>query len=447
LKAKPLSGERLLDRVLRDAFRYFVRQVHPESHLVRDSTAAHSPSSIAVVGFALSAYPVGVENGLMRRGEAVRRTLGVLRFLEAAPQGPQPDATGYKGFFYHFLDCETGRRAWHSELSTVDTAYLVAGALLAAAYFDRATSREREIRKLALRLYRRVDWRWACNGGKTIALGWTPEQGFLANRWTGYDEAVILYVLALGSPTHAIPPAGYGAWCRTYRWMKIYGREFLYGGPLFLHQYSHLWIDFRGIQDAFMRRKGIDYFENSRRATQIQREYARRNPRGFRGYGEHCWGITASEGPGPAVRARKGRRFHFHGYCARGVPFGPDDGTIAPWAVIASLPFAPEIVLPTLERLHEAHARARGRYGFLSSFNRSFRTRGGKSWVSRVTLGVNEGPIVLMIENYRSELVWRLMRNVDPIVRGLTLAGFRNGWLSPPSGVPGGAASDRIHRG
>ena len=223
------------------------------------------------------------------------------------PPGPEPDAAGYKGFFYHFLDIETGRRVWQCELSTIDSAFLFAGVLTVATYFDRDTADEAEIRRLADALYRRADWNWACDGGPTLTHGWRPETGFIPHRWQGYDEGLLLYILGLGSPTHPLPPESYRAYCATYQWKTIYGRELLYSGPLFTHQLSHMWIDFRGIRDDFMRERGSDYFENSRQATFVQQEYAIRNPLGFAGYGEHCWGFTACDGPG-WVQARGGRR-------------------------------------------------------------------------------------------------------------------------------------------
>ena len=202
---------------------------------------------------------------------------------------------------------KTGRRVWNCELSTVDTAILLAGMLAAGAYFGEDDESELEIRRLADALYRRADWRWARNGGATVTHGWRPEKGFLRYRWQGYDEALILYVLGLGSPTYPIPPESYAAWLSTYKWKKIYGRELVYAGPLFIHQFSHIWIDFRGIRDAFMRNRSSDYFENSRQATYLQRDYAIRNPKGFSGYGENCWGITASDGPGPGKTSDDGR--------------------------------------------------------------------------------------------------------------------------------------------
>ena len=271
--------------------------------MIPDNTSADDiPASIAGVGLALASYPVAVERAFASRAKAVERTLATLRFFWKAPQTAAPDATGHRGFFYHFLDVTTGGRAWRSELSTIDTAVLIAGALTAAAYFDRDTGAEREVRELADSLYRRVDWQWAQNGGATVSHGWKPETGFLRYRWQGYNEALILYVLGLGSPTHPLPAKSYLAWTSTYRWKKLYGHELLYGAPLFMHQLSHVWIDFRGIQDAFMRRRALDYFENSRRATYVNQQYAIRNPKGFRDYGQHAWGITASNGPGPATR-------------------------------------------------------------------------------------------------------------------------------------------------
>ena len=193
---------------------------------------------------------------------------------------------------------QTGRRAWQCELSTVDSALLIAGALTAGMHFAVQTPDENEIRSLADALYRRTVWQWAQNHGATVTHGWKPESGFLDYRWEGYDEALLLYVLGLGSPTHPLPEQSYPAWTSTYRWEQCCQQEYLYAGPLFTHQLLHVWIDFRGIQDAFRRDKGIDYFENSRRAAYVQQQYAINNPLRFKGYGAHCWGITASEGPG-----------------------------------------------------------------------------------------------------------------------------------------------------
>jgi hypothetical protein len=425
-----MDGE--LESLQRETFSYFLKETNPRNGLVVDKTAADWPASIAATGLALAVYPVAVERGFITRAAAIETVLTTLRFFWTSPQGPEPDATGYHGFYYHFLDMQSGRRAWQCELSTVDTTILLAGVLTAAAYFDADTPDEEEVRTLADGLYRRAEWSWAQNGGLTVTHGWKPESGFLPYRWEGYDEALILYVLGLGSPTHPLPEESYKAWASTYEWKSQYGYEYLYAGPLFTHQISHVWIDFRGIQDAFMRDKGIDYFENTRRATFVQQRYAIENPCRFEGYGEHCWGLTASDGPGPDSRAVNGIEREFFGYLARGVPDGPDDGTIGPWAVVASLPFAPEIVLPAVDYLvHEVNLKVGNPYGFKATFNPTYPARSGNpnGWVSPWHYGINEGPINAMIENYRTGLVWRLMRHCPYVVTGLRRAGFTGGWL------------------
>jgi hypothetical protein len=432
-KAATVNIDAELEKLQRETFGYFLHETNPANGLVVDKTEPNWPASIAATGLALACYPVSVERGFLSRPAAVERTLATLRFFRNSPQGLEPDATGYKGFYYHFLDMQTGRRAWECELSTIDSAFLLAGALTAAAYFDAGTGDETEIRDLAGFLYRRADWQWAQNQGETVTHGWKPETGFLRYRWEGYDEALLLYVLGLGSPTYPLPQSSYAAWATTYRWESAYGQDYLYAGSLFIHQLSHLWIDFRGIQDAFMRSKGIDYFENSRRATQVQRQYAIDNPLKFSGYGDHCWGITASEGPGPETRKIGGIERQFFDYLARGVPYGPDDGTLAPWALVASLPFAPDIVLPALQFcIHQAKLTEFNSYGFKASFNPTHPGEAGNPygwWVSPYHFGLNQGPIILMIENFRSGFVWELMRHSEFIVTGLRRAGFTGGWL------------------
>src|SRR5829696_4651059 len=424
---RPAFGDDALSALHRNTFDYFWEETNPENGLLADNTAGGAPASIAAVGYALTAYTAGVENAYISRARAVERVLTTLRFFRSSPQGTEPDATGYKGFYYHFLDMTSGRRSGGCEVSTIDTTFLLAGMLAAAAYFDGDSADEHEIRTLADALYRRVDWRWSRGGGASVTHGWTPEGGFLPYRWHGYDEALLLYVLGLGSPTYPLPEEAYAAWTSTYKWKRIYDHEFLYSGPLFTHQLSHIWIDFRGIQDAFMRGRGIDYFENSRRATYVQQQYAIRNPKGFKGYNENCWGITASDGPGPATLKIDGVVRRFHDYRARSIPYGPDDGTLAPWAAVASLPFAPEIVLPTIQYMDESYPKMMSKYGFKCSFNPTFTdgSRNKRGWHSKGYYGLDQGPIILMIENYRSGFLWRLMRQCPYIVRGLRRAGFK----------------------
>src|SRR5437868_2563181 len=369
---QPTLTDEKLDALQEVTCSYYLHETTPANGLVADKTQKGSPASIAAVGLALSAYPGVVEHGGIPRAEAAWRTLTSLRFFWNSPQGPQPDATGYKGFYYHFLDMQTGRRVWQCELSTLDTALLLAGVLTAGVYFDQDTEEERDIRSLVEALYRRVDWRWAQSEKGTVRHGWRPESGFIPYQYEGYDEALILYILGLGSPSYPLPEESYAAWASTYEWKKVYDHEFLYSGPLFTHQLSHIWIDFRGLQDAFLRERGIDYFENSRRATLVHQEYAVRNPLEFEGYGEHCWGVTASDGPGWVKRKVQGIERQFYDYIARGAPYGPDDGTVAPWAVLASLPFAPELVLPTVVNFARMDLGMLEPYGFKATFNRTF---------------------------------------------------------------------------
>ncbi|MEO8910174.1 MAG: glucoamylase family protein [Gemmatimonadaceae bacterium] len=430
----PMS-EATLDKLQRDTFGYFLKETNRANGMVPDNTRRGAHASIAAIGFALAAYTIGVERGFVTRVEAMQRTLTTLRFFRQSEQSEAPEATGYKGFYYHFLYMNSGRRAWESELSTIDSTFLLAGALTAAAYFDGDAPEEREIRTVAEELYARADWEWALNAGETVSMGWKPESGFLPYRWEGYNEGLILYLLALASPTHPIEPESYRAQTRTYCWKNLYGYEFLYGGPLFVHQLSHMWVDFRGIQDEFMRGKGIDYFENSRRATYVQQRYAIENALEHEGYQEHCWGITASDGPGPASLRIKGVERRFFDYEARGVPYGPDDGTIAPWAVAASLPFAPEIVLPALQYFRERYPEMISQYGFKCSFNPTFTAepQGKTGWISKGYYGLDQGPIVMMIENHRSGFLWELMKKCPFIADGLRKAGFTPAVNLPPA--------------
>ena len=427
-----LSTDAELRLLQQEAFGYFLHETSPVNGLVIDKTAPDWPASIAATGLALAAYPVAVERGFMSRAAAVERTLKTLRFFWNSPQGPEPEATGYHGFYYHFLDMRTGRRVWQCELSTVDSAFLLAGALTAGTYFDGKTADEQDIRTLADELYQRADWQWAQNNGDTVTHGWKPESGFLKYRWEGYDEAMLLYILGLGSPTHPLPESSYAAWASTYEWKRCYDFDYLYAGPLFTHQLSHLWIDFRGIRDAFMRAKGIDYFENSRRATYVQQQYAIDNPLKFTGYCACCWGISASDGPGPDCLKVNGIMRQFYDYIGRGVPYGPDDGTLAPWAVVASLPFAPEIVLPVIDHfIHQLKLKSANPYGFKATFNLTHPEKSCKpcGWESPWHYGLNQGPIVLMIENYRTGLLWQWMQHCPYLITGLRRAGFSEGWL------------------
>jgi len=423
--------EQDLNQLQLTTLQYYLHESNPANGLIRDKTEKSAPASIAAVGLALAALPILVERGVVAREFAPQVDLITLRFFRDSPHGPEPDATGYKGLYYHFLDMKSGRRAWNCELSTIDSAFLFAGMLTCAAYFDADTAEEGEVRRLAAEVYARADWQWALNGGPALSHGWRPESGFIPHYWKGYDEAPLVYFLGLGSPSFPLPSESYAAYCSTYQWRELYGREVLYSGPLFTHQLSHLWIDFRGIRDRFMLEHNTDYFENSRQATYVHQAYAIDNPRGFAGYGEHCWGITATDGPGWAKRMVNGVEREFYDYVARGAPDGPDDGTIAPWVVLASLPFAPEIVIPTINHMAHLDIGVNSRYGFKPSFNQTWEVSDSPTgwWVSPYHFGVDQGPVALMIENYRTGLIWNIMRRSPYIVNGLKRAGFQGGWL------------------
>lgn len=418
-----------LEQLARAAFDYFPQQTNPRNGLVADNSRPNVPASIAAVGFALSAYPIAVERSWMARAEAVRWCLAALRFFRDSDQSGSPQATGYQGFYFHFLDRDSGARVWQCELSMIDTTLLIAGALTAAAYFTAANAEESELRELADLLYQRIDWRWAQADGRTIRQGWKPECGFLHYGWEGYSEAIALYVLALGSPTHPIDPDCYEAWTSTYQWENLYGHDCLYAGPLFIHHFSHAWIDLRGIRDPFMREKDSDYFENSARAVLVQREYARRNPFRFTGYGPDTWGLSACDGANGELPTGRHTQHHLFGYAARGVPYGPDDGTLCPPAVLASLPFAPRLALDGLRTLLARYPYLLTDGRLTSAVNPSLCDASGRAWTSPGHYGLDQGIALMMIENHRSDLVWRLMRDCTPVRDGLRRAGFTGGWL------------------
>jgi len=440
--ARAQQDDLFLESVQRRTFDWFWDVTNSTNGLVPDRWPDVNFSSIAAIGFGLTAYGVGAERGYVTREQAADRTVATLRFLWNAPQSAAPrDVTGHRGFFYHFLDMAAGRRFQTTELSAIDTALLMAGVLFVQSYFDRDGPVEEEIRRLADSLYRRVQWTWMQPRAPLIAMAWRPEQGMTPHDYKGYEEAMILYVLALGSPSHAISPDAWKARTSNYLWATFYEQEFVNYAPLFIHQYSHIWIDFRGIQDDYIREKGIDYFENSRRATFAQRAYAIDNPGGFRDYDENIWGLTACIGPASGKAVIDGREVRFHTYWARGASSGDirDDGTIAPTAAAGSLPFAPEIVVPALKAMQERYGdRLFKKYGFVDAFNPTFALAGLASssgpvvpegWFSANYLGIDQGPIVLMAENHRTGLVWEVMKKNPHIVRGLCRAGFSGGWI------------------
>ena len=438
----------LLDDVQKRSFDFFWDTTNPANGLAPDRWPNPPFASIAAVGFALTAYPVGVERGFITREQARARTLATARFFRDAPQGPEASGkAGHKGFFYHFLDLKTGARIAGTELSTVDTSLLLAGLMFSQSYFDGADAQEVEIRAAVDTIAGRVDWAWAQqNHAPLVSMGWLPESGFIPADWSGYNEAMLVVLMGMASPTQPLSAKAWSALTASYdsNWSRTQGYDYLSFQALFAHQFTHLWVDFRGIQDAYIRGRGIDYFENSRRATYAQRAYAVANPLHCKGYGANVWGISASDGPGDfKLTDYAGQVLQFKDYFSRGVgapnPF--DDCTIAPSAAASSLPFAPEIVIPAVQALQQQYGdTVYAKYGFLEAFNPSFvdaqaklsngRVVPGFGWVDTDYLGIDQGPIVAMIENYRSDFVWRTMRKNANLRRALLNAGFSGGWLA-----------------
>jgi hypothetical protein len=445
------TTDAILDSLQHSAFRYFWHQANPANGLIRDRSQSGSPCSIASLGFGLSAICIAIDHGWITRSQGAARVHTALNTLWTLPQGPATTGTsGYRGFFYHFLHMNDGLRQWewNTELSSIDTALLMAGILDCRQYFDGADATETQIRTLATQIYERVEWDWMVNpSNQAIRHGWRPDGGagtFIGFDYRGYSEAMILYILALGSPTHppANPTASWSAWTGTYNWSTQYGQTYVIFPPLFGHQYSHCWVDFRNKRDAFMQTKGIDYYENSRRATLAQQAYCIANP-GLKpgrpdpaGYHATLWGLTAGDGP--------------NGYTARGAPPPQnDDGTITPTAVIASLPFAPEICRPTIQNFWDTYknqpvlpgpcesgATYWGPYGFRDGFNLAT----SPDWFDCDVIGIDQGPIIMMIENYQSGAVWNRYNQIPAVQLGLSRAGFVSTVGVGDPGMANGAA-------
>ena len=408
------SDDDFLEYVQATAFDYFWYEANPANGMVRDRTQPWSAASIAAMGFGLTAIGIGIDHGWITRDAGRERVRRTLQTLWETPQGTAEGGTsGYKGWFYHFLRMEDGTRFGSSELSSIDTALLLGGVLYVREYFNESSPPDRQIRRLADRIFARVDWRWMLNRGGTLTMGWTPEHGFLRARWNGYNEASILYLMGIGAERrNRLGPEHWRNWTKTYSWKESHGYEFVHFPPLFGHQYSAVWIDFRGMADDYIREKGTTYFENSRRATLAQREYCIANPGGYPGYGPNVWGLTACDGPGSNGT---------HSYIARGAPPAEnDDGTIAPTAAGGSLPFAPEECTRALRTIYDRYReRIWCGYGFRDAFNLK------EDWFGVDAIGIDQGPILIMAENLRTGRVWQVMRRNEVFRRGLKQAGFQ----------------------
>jgi hypothetical protein len=397
---KPHSPEtKFVEEIERRAVLYFVEQTDRVTGLTRDRAPADGcennpfPASIAATGFALTGWCIADARGWLAPGEGLERVKATLRFV-------QQHVEHERGWIYHFIDARTGVRAWKSEASTIDTALFLKGALAAREYFDDA-----EVRQLVNALYARIDWRWAMNGGSTLTHGWKPETGFIPWRWDTYSELLGMYLLGIGAPVNALPPESWNAW-RREPVVNYGGRTFLDCGPLFTHQFSHAWFDFRGQRDAH-----TDYWRNSIEATLAQRDWFAEQATRFPRWSKDLWGLTASDSAG--------------GYVAWGGPGGGAgeraDGTVVPCAPGGSLPFAPEECLAALKTMRSVGGeKVWRRYGFVDAFNPE------TGWVSPDVIGIDVGIMLLMAENLRSELVWRIFMKAPEVRLGMWLAGFRS---------------------
>ena len=397
------SDEAFLEDLSHRIFTYFWEQADPKTGLVMDRARTDaSPiderhrdvASIAATGFGLTAICIAAERHWIPPEQARERITATLRFFAER-------AFQQRGWFYHWMNAKTGARMWNSEVSSIDSALLLAGVLTARQYFKE----DREIVRLATKIYQRFDFKWMLNGDPfLLSHGWKPETGFLKNRWDTYSEDTILYLLAIGSPTHPITPASWYGWKRI--WVTYEGYKYISGGPLFTHQYSQAWVDYRNRREN--RAPYVNYFENSIAATHANRLFCLSLRSEFPGYSENIWGITASDSA--------------KGYVVwNGPPRDPQiDGTVVPYAAGGSLMFTPDISLPALIAMRERFgAKLYGRYGFADAFNPN------TGWYDQEVIGIDQGIILLSAENLRSGNVWRwFMRNPE-INRAMSLAGLR----------------------
>ncbi|HMR86668.1 MAG TPA: glucoamylase family protein [Saprospiraceae bacterium] len=416
-------------------FNFFWELADTNNYQILDRYPTKTFSSIAATGFGLSAYITGIENKYITRDQGAERVLKTLQTLWALPQGPdEKGVSGHKGFFYHFLNLDDAKRYKNVELSSIDTGLLMAGVLSCMSYFDNENNKtESQIRNLADSLFLRVDWNWMMKSNGKMSMGWHPEKGFIDSDWKGYNEAMILIIMAMGSPTHPIPNNAWQKWCETYPIDTFYGQKNLQFDPLFGHQYSHIWIDFRDIKDSFMMANNDDYFNNSRKATLSNKAYCVANPAQFTGYNDNCWGLTACDGPINKTLSIDGRERKFFDYRARGASSIQiiDDGTIAPTAAGGSFTFTPSESEACLAFMWDTYYNDLvGDYGFKDAFNLTYKDdKHPNGWFDIDYLGIDQGPILLQIQNHETELLWNTMKKNPYIINGLKKAGFSGGWL------------------
>ena len=430
----PSDQKLFLDTLQRQTFEYFLHEIEPSKGLVKDRSADWSPASMASTGFGVPVWAIGAEKGWITKAKAEELTLNLIRFLLSSEQSAAADATGYKGFYYHFVDLKQGKREWKCELSTIDSGLLFAGLIFARNYYNGDSETHKEIRDGVTKILERADWDFFTitneksdyfNG---LSMGWHPERkedgGLIDHCWWGYNEALVLFIMAAGSGSKDYQRQ-YDRWLRDYEWDAAYpGLDHYLFAPLFGHQYSHLFVDFRGIYDIKNREKGIDYWENTRRATYTQQLFGKENPKNWKGMDSLTWGLTACDGPGAKYNYDN---YKFLDYSARGFAKHDqewnDDGTIAPTAAGGSIPFAPEITIPALISMKNKYGAQGlwGKYGFQDAFNPT------ANWIAQDCIGIDQGPFVIMIENYRNDFVWKYFMQ-DPIIKkGLEKLGYTTG--------------------
>lgn len=376
-----------IDAVARETFDFFWFEANPENGLIKDRSTPDSVASIAAVGFGLAALPIGVDRGWISYDEGYARALTTLQTFTSG------GVEGEHGFFYHFVNMNTGKREWSSELSSIDTALLVAGALVAGQYFEGT-----EVQTLADQLYANVEWDWMLGGRDTLRMGWKPDSGFFSAAWDHFDESMIMYVLAIGSPAHPIPAESWDLWDRP---ISIKGGYiYLPGEPLFVYQYPLAFLDLKDKEDRYS-----NYWNNTALACERNREFSIRYSEMFATYQNGVWGLSASDGP--------------NGYRAYGAAGVNHDGTVAPYAAAACLPFTPEIALEGMHAvITEYRSQAWREYGFVSAINED------ENWYSRDHIGIDQGDILLMIANYQDSFVWDLFMANPHIQNALDAMGF-----------------------
>jgi hypothetical protein len=399
----PGTDDQLLEEIEKAGFLFFWEQADPVTGQVKDRAFAagndtRTVSSIASTGFGLTALCIGDQRGYQSSAAIAARVQATLSFVLNRLQ-----PNGMNGFLYHFVDMTTGARAFNSEVSSIDTAILLCGVLMCRQHF----SQDPQIPRLATQIYNNVNFAWMLNGGTTLSMGWKPETGFLAARWNAYCELMMLYLLAMASPTFAIPASSWSAWSRPT--IQYHGLSYISGSdPLFVHQYSHTWYDFRGKKDAF-----ANYFQNSITATQAHRLFCISLAGQFSDYSADLWGISASD-------SQKGY-VAWGGPSAQGTPIGPVDGSIVPCAAAGSLPFDFANTIHVLRRIRRQYPHAWQRYGYVDAFNPL------TGWYDADVIGIDLGISVLMAENQRTQFVWNTFMKDPAAQSGMNLAGFQPG--------------------